>query len=284
MNEPSARLSRRARIWIRLVVSPLLLAVVIGVLWLHHATGRTLPTDLLLVVLGAAGAYELARLQRGAGRDVAIGVAVLASGLLCGVGLAGTGDRMELRVAVLAAVLVLLLLLHLGDTRGAAADRIAATLVPILYVGLLLSLLRELGDGPTGARTYAWVVLSAKASDIAGWVVGVPFGRHKMIPSVSPGKSWEGAVAGLAASAAVAVWLPGLLDLPAAAWSTLRLALFGLALGAAAILAGVTWSAWKRRLGAKDSSHLIPEIGGVLDLVDSILLAGPVAWAWFRLG
>jgi phosphatidate cytidylyltransferase len=86
------------------------------------------------------------------------------------------------------------------------------------------------------------------------------------------------------ASAAVAAWLPGVLDLSVAAWGTVRLALFGLTVGGASILAGVVWSGWKRRLGTKDSSALIPEIGGVMDLIDSMLLAGPAAWAWIRFG
>jgi phosphatidate cytidylyltransferase len=282
-----AGLSKRARIWIRLTVAPLLLLILLGVLWLHDGTGRPLATDVLLLVLGAAGAYEVARLFAQAGRAIVPWVATLAGGLLAGVGLLGGADaalRMELRVVILAAALVLLLVLHLKDTRPIAVDRIANTFVPILYVGLLLSFTRELGDGAQGARMYAWVALTAKASDMAGWIVGVPFGRHKMIPSVSPGKSWEGFAAGLVASAAVAAWLPGLLDLPVAAWGAPRLALLGLAIGGASILAGVTWSGWKRRLGTKDSSPLIPEIGGVMDLVDSMLLAAPVAWAWLRLG
>ena len=285
-SEPGPGLSKRARITIRLTVAPLLLAVLIGVLWLHDHMGRSLPTDILLLVFGLGGAYEVVRLFQQADRAIVRWIAVVASGLLAGVGLFGldASGRMELRVLVLAAALIVLLVVHLKDTRPIAVERIANTFVPILFVGLLLSFTRELGDGGYGARMYAWVAISAKASDIAGWVVGVPFGKHKMIPSVSPGKSWEGFVAGLVASAAVAAWLPGLLHLPVASWGAVRLALFGLAVGGASILAGVMWSGWKRRLGTKDSSPLIPEIGGVMDLVDSMLLAGPVAWAWIRLG
>lgn len=284
--EAGAGLSRRARIGIRLTVAPLLLVLLLGVLWLHDHTGKSLPTDLLLLVLGVGGAVEVARLFERAGRGIVVAVVGAASALLAGIGLSGFGPagRMEWRVVVLAATLVILLVLHLRDTRPAAVDRIADTLVPVLFVGLLLSFTRELGDGAQGARRYAWVALSAKASDMAGWLVGVPFGRHKMIPSVSPGKSWEGFAAGLVASAAVAVWLPGPLGLDVQAWGAMRLALFGLAVGGASILAGVAWSGWKRRLGTKDSSALIPEIGGVMDLIDSMLLAGPVAWAWIRLG
>ena len=60
--------------------------------------------------------------------------------------------------------------------------------------------------------------------------------------------------------------------------------LFGLVLGGASVRAGLMHSGWKRRVGVKDSGSLIPEIGGVLDMVDSMLLAVPAAWLWFRLG
>lgn len=284
--KPAEGLSKRARITIRLTVAPVLLAVLLGILWLHDRTGNAVYTDVLLLLLGLGGALEVARLFERSGRPIVTWLAAAASVLLAGVGLSGldAAPRMELRVVVITVALVTLLVIHLKDTRPVAVERIANTFVPILFVGLLLSFTRELGDGAEGARMYAWVAVSAKASDIAGWVVGVPFGKHKMIPSVSPGKSWEGFAAGLVASAAVAAWLPGLLDLSVASWGSLRLALFGLAVGGASILAGVMWSGWKRRLGTKDSSDLIPEIGGVMDLIDSMLLAGPVAWAWIRLG
>ena len=113
--------------------------------------------------------------------------------------------------------------------------------------------------------------------------MGKPFGKHKMIPSVSPGKSWEGTVAGLVASALVGVFLPGPLGLSAAAWDVSARAAFGFLLGIASILAGVTWSGWKRRLGAKDSSALVPGLGGVMDMIDSLLLAGPAAVLFYVL-
>jgi phosphatidate cytidylyltransferase len=267
----------------RLVVAPLVLAVVAGVFVLHALTGSAVGTQIVLALFAAAAGAEMALLLRRSGRagdpaQAAVGCALLAAvGLFADLGLA---DTMTSRAVVLALMVLLVLIGHLRDTRPEALEDIAFRLVPLVYVGLLFSFLAEFTDD---WRLVAWIVLSAKASDMAGWAVGVPWGRHKMMPSVSPGKSWEGTAGGLLASALVAVALPPLLgSMPqAGAWP--RRALFGLLLGAASILAGLIWSGWKRRLRAKDSSALIPEMGGVMDMLDSLLLAGPVAYAWSRI-
>ncbi|MHC5009581.1 MAG: phosphatidate cytidylyltransferase [Planctomycetota bacterium] len=282
-----ARENTRA-VWIRLIGSPLILAFVLGVLILHDRTGSFLPTDLLLFVLGAGAGLELALLLRQADRPNWPWVAALGCGLLAGIGLLAPEDpvlRMELRGLVLAATVVLILCLHFQDTRPAAVEQIAYTFVPLLFIGILFTWTREVaGSGEDAARVLLWFMVTAKASDMGGWIVGKPFGRHKLIPRVSPGKSWEGLAGGLTASVLGAIFLPSVLEIFSADWSVFRRALFGLAVGGGAVVAGIMHSAWKRRLGAKDSSHLLPEIGGVLDMVDSLLLAGPVAYLWLRLG
>lgn len=194
------------------------------------------------------------------------------------------GLRMELRVLMVVLGLLLLLVVYLRDVRPQAVTSIALTFLPMVYVGLALGLGREVGDGQHLARWLVYIVVVAKASDIGGWLAGKPFGRHKLIPTVSPGKSWEGLAGGLLLSVLAALFVPAWLGLSAAEWSPMRRTLFGLLLGLASVLAGITHSGWKRRLDAKDSSQLIPEIGGVLDLIDSMLFAGPAAWLWFRLG
>jgi phosphatidate cytidylyltransferase len=212
--------------------------------------------------------------------------AVVASGLVCGVGLLAPHDaalRGELRVLIPLALLLGGLVVRMGDLRGEATVGAALTLLPVAFVGVPFGLVREIGDEASLARWIAYVVVVAKASDIGGWLVGKPFGRHKLLPSVSPGKSWEGLAGGLGLSVLAAVLLPAPLSI-AAEWSGARRVAFGLVLGGASVLAGLLHSAFKRRVGTKDSGRLIPEIGGVLDIVDSMLLAAPAAWLWFRLG
>jgi phosphatidate cytidylyltransferase len=268
---------------VRLVVAPLVLAAAVAGAWSQVATGSALGIDLLLLVLGGAAGFELARLLLPAGSAFETGLAALACAALGGVGILGgetEAGRHLARLAVVAGALLALLGKAWRDVAPEAADRIARALVPLLYVGLLFSFVREVAAGEDGGRRLAWVILVSKASDIAGWLVGKPFGRHKLVPTVSPGKSWEGLAGGLLGSALVAVLLAAPLGVPEASWSVAERAVFGLALGGASVLAGITQSAWKRRAQVKDSSRLIPEMGGVLDMIDSLLLAGPLAWLW----
>ena len=270
----------------RLIATPIVLGVIAGVFVLHELTGSAVGTHLMLALFGALAGAEMALLLRDSGRPANPAQAGLGCALLCSVGLFEIVglveyDLMGARIAVLFLLLLFVLGQHVFDLRGPAVESIALRFVPWLYVGLGFSFLVQFAYD---WREIAVVVLAAKASDMAGWAIGVPFGKHKMIPSVSPGKSWEGTAAGLLASALVAIFLPlalggGYPD--GHGW--LERALFGLLLGAASVAAGITWSGWKRRLGAKDSSALIPEMGGILDMVDSLLLAGPAAYAWFHI-
>lgn len=278
---------RKAEIRARLVMAPFVLLVIGGMLWYQETSGNTVGTNIVLALLAAVGGAELAVLFRAAGLrgspvQAAVGCGLLcAVGLLASVGLPGLDVAVAARIALIALMLMWILLEFLTDTRKEAAVIMACRMVPVLYVGLFFSSLVYFVGLPHGALWVAWIVLTAKASDMAGWVIGLPFGKHKMIPSVSPGKSWEGTIAGLIASALVGILLPGPLGLAASAWPVWARAVFGLLLGATSILAGVTWSGWKRRLGAKDSSALIPGLGGVMDMIDSLLLAGPTAFLLF---
>ncbi len=265
----------------RLIGSAIVLAVIGGVLAIQAFTGSAIGTHLVLAAFGAVAGAEVALLFRAAGHRVNLMQAGISCGLLCAVGLVGDwrGDYMTARVLVLLGLLLWALFEHLRDMRPEALTEIAFRLVPVLYIGFLLSFMADFaGDW----RLILWIVLTAKVSDMAGWAIGKPFGKHKMIPTVSPGKSWEGTIAGLVASAIAATLLPiplGLFDGRPYPWATLPI--FGLLLAAASIFAGITWSGWKRRLAAKDSSKLIPHMGGVTDMVDSLLLAGPAAHMWF---
>ena len=270
---------------IRLIAAPLVLLFLGAILWWHDHSGNPIGTDLLIVLFGAGAGIEMASLLSKSGRPVSSLFAGIACGALCGVGIVAPDSasaRHDWRVWLLIASFVFLLMRHLLDTRPEAVERIAHAMLPVLYVGVLLSLARELMIEPLAARRLAWVVLVAKASDIGGWVVGKAIGKHKMVPSVSPGKSWEGTAGGIAFSVVVAVFGPQLVGLPEAAWSGIERVGFGVLLATVSILAGVTQSGWKRRTGVKDSSTLIPEMGGLLDMADSILFAAPTAVLWYR--
>jgi phosphatidate cytidylyltransferase len=279
--------ARRNGLLVRLTVAPAILVALCALLWWHDATGTSAPTDAVLALLAAGAAYEMGATLARAGRPVPLPLVVLACAALGALGLLHPDDpaaRGVARSLVLAGAAIAAFAGHLRAVRPGDLDRLTASLLPVVFVGYLFSLLREVGDGPLGARQLALVMVASKASDIGGWVVGKTMGRHKMIPSVSPGKTWEGTAGGIALSVAAAVGLHAAIGpLPALAVSPGEAAVLGGLLGLASVVAGLAHSAFKRRCAVKDSSALLPEMGGLLDMIDSFLFAAPVAWAWFLL-
>ncbi len=167
-------------------------------------------------------------------------------------------------------------------------EAISTTLFGILYIWFLASFLvkiRHLGsDGILGSegwnRTGTGLLIScltvSKIADAGGYFLGRKIGRHKMIPRISPNKSYEGLVAGLALSvgAAYALWAQGLLPF-GQVWAV---AAFGLLVGGMGTMGDLAESLLKRGSGRKDTANLVPGFGGVLDVYDSLLLSAPVAY------
>lgn len=284
MADEAPRVSRKKGLLVRLTVAPAVMAFLFGVLAWHASTGHAYGTDVVLVLFAAGAAYEVAAMTAKAGRPAHLAIAVAFAGALAGLGLfapASPALRSVLRSLFLAGAVLAVFVRHLRTPQPGDLDRLLATVFPVVFVGYLFGLLRELGDGSDGAKRILFVTFASKASDIGGWVVGKTLGRHKMIPSVSPGKTWEGTAGGLAFSAAAAAGVLAIVGpLPGFVTGTAEALLLGLCLGAASIFAGLTQSALKRRCGVKDSSALLPEMGGLLDMIDSILLAAPVALLW----
>jgi phosphatidate cytidylyltransferase len=123
-------------------------------------------------------------------------------------------------------------------------------------------------DSKVGQITFLWLLGAVWATDIFAFVAGRSFGGRKLAPSISPGKTWSGLAGGVAAAALVSVAFVGWV---AADW--LELAVWGGLIAVAAQAGDLLESAMKRRFGLKDSSHLIPGHGGILDRVDGLLAA-----------
>ncbi len=117
-------------------------------------------------------------------------------------------------------------------------------------------------------------IAAAKLGDAGAWFVGRTWGRHKLAPRISPKKTIEGALGGLGASVATTLVVAGLFGLGGFGFWVL----FGLLVGATAQLGDLVESALKRSADVKDSSALMPQFGGVLDVVDSLIVSGPVAF------
>lgn len=191
----------------------------------------------------------------------------------------------------------------LGEMRryrkaGGTVVNIALAVFTIAYVGLSLSFfaaLRLYKDNATGLAAMLSLAIIVKAADTGAYAVGRAIGRHKLTPILSPGKTIEGAVGGIVTACLVS-WLcfaylfPWLFPVGDAAsvganslsttpwWGTL---VYGILLAIAGLVGDLAESLLKRDVGRKDSSTWLPGLGGVLDILDSLLFAAPVAClAW----
>ncbi|MFA6568761.1 MAG: phosphatidate cytidylyltransferase [Victivallales bacterium] len=152
-------------------------------------------------------------------------------------------------------------------------------------------LLYMMGDGygsREGRMLLLFLIAVTKSGDIGAYLVGMsssklmPGGNHKIIPSISPKKSWEGTVGGLVFSIAVAIMLSGMI--PFSYHFTLTDAVFaGIILFAGGFAGDLAESALKRTAGVKDSGKIIPGIGGVLDLLDSLIINAPLFFFFLML-
>jgi phosphatidate cytidylyltransferase len=175
----------------------------------------------------------------------------------------------------------------------------SASIFCLLYTGLTLIALPTLREQANGPSLVVFLLFVVWAGDTAAYYAGRAWGRHKMAPSLSPGKTWEGAIASVAGSVLVAAalvalatvmqepsnsavlsWLErvfpsAVLAYPDEIWYWLGLAAI---INVAGQVGDLAESALKRSAGVKDSGNLLPGHGGVLDRIDALLLAGPVLW------
>jgi phosphatidate cytidylyltransferase len=150
----------------------------------------------------------------------------------------------------------------------------AAALAGVLaLVPAWIALMRFRLDFAHGAEWVLFALVLVQVADIGAFFVGRRFGRHRLAPNVSPGKTWEGAVGGLIASTLVAILGSARFDVPLAQFLPLCLVVV-----AFSIVGDLTESLLKRFAGLKDSGRLFPGHGGVMDRIDSVTAAAPLLY------
>ena len=263
MAGPGNTPSREGR---RRLATALFLLPGLGLIWY----GGT-PAAVLVLLAGAVMLAE-ALAVAGIGRGSARGAAILALGLfpaLLGLALPYLAAPPHAGLIVMA--VCGLGLIALGRSRSMSALLVAVMLALAGGVGLALSD----GDVP-------WLVLVAvviAAADVAAYYFGKRIGGPKLAPSISPSKTWSGALAGLAGGSLAAVVLGGLFALPA-----LPMAVAGLVVADLSIGGDLLESMFKRAFGVKDAGSILPGHGGLLDRFDGYLLALPAAYLAVGLG
>lgn len=257
---------------IRVLSALVLLPIVVAVIWFLPPAGTLLIAEIAAVLafieyVGLAAVHG-ARVPRAvAGTGVA---AVCAA-----IGLA----YVPLDVVLISAVIAVgAIAVGSGQPGPGVLRDVAASLFPLLYIGLPLGAIaavRTIG----GREAVLLLLATLVVSDTAQYYTGRAIGRTKLAPTISPGKTREGAIGGvvfgtlamtLGAMRVFPSARPGLLLLPAAMVVTLG------------IVGDLFESLLKRSAGVKDSSHLIPGHGGMLDRIDSWLFAGPAYYLFVR--
>lgn len=181
---------------------------------------------------------------------------------------------------------------------GREITTIAAEILIVVYAGVLLVMATQLRmltkPGPYGSPlpmagyfALGALVIAAKTGDIGAYTFGRLIGGPKMTPKLSPGKTWAGGAGHLLASGLCSVvwlcWLGPSVSNQWSAWSILHATIFGVVVGFAGLMGDLFESLIKRDVGVKDAPALLPGFGGLLDLMDSLLLAGPVAGVMWHL-
>jgi phosphatidate cytidylyltransferase len=164
---------------------------------------------------------------------------------------------------------------------------VGATLLGILYLGLSMHMLQLLvlnhtaDDYYRGTQLLLLFIAAVKLGDTAAYFGGRALGKHKMSPRISPGKSWEGfACSFIGAIGGSYIFCAGLVyfsdQSPFSGWW--QPAVWGLILGPLGVLGDLAESAMKRDAAVKDSGASVPGFGGVLDILDAVILGAPVAY------
>jgi phosphatidate cytidylyltransferase len=187
----------------------------------------------------------------------------------------------ELLFIVIGFLLILFMQFARQDNKNAILG-LSTTLFGVLYVSWFFSFLvkiRLLLPGMEGIKLLGFILLVTKSGDIGALLVGSSMGKHPLIPKVSPNKSTEGTIGGILVSSLMAIsfhsFLPVELHLPM--W---QIALMGMFFGSLGQLGDLSESLIKRDCGVKDSGKLLPGLGGVLDMIDSLLFSAPAFYLY----
>lgn len=251
----------------------------------------------LLAVLALLALWEFYRMLEGDG----IGVFTL-TGLVCAallmvggfVIMRDRGPENAYDFELLILVLFLMVIFGRQMFRGAGRDPLRAmsyTVFGLLYIPWLFSFITKIiyltpraADGSTTGQYYVlFLLVVTKFSDMGAYLFGSLFGRHPFAPHISPNKTWEGFFGALATSLLASYWVYALMPGKLSAFRFDDVTLLGLLIGLAAVIGDLAESIVKRGAHTKDSSHLLPGIGGTLDLIDSLLFTAPLLFFYMRL-
>jgi phosphatidate cytidylyltransferase len=282
-----------SRFYRRLISAIVMWAVALGVIF----SGNEIVFLFFIVAVGMAGLWEYFRMVEQSGIRC-----FTALGLVCGAA-SFVGSFLALRTNSQTAAydfenIVLLVFLFAVIARQmfrptakhAPLESMAYTLFGLLYVAWLYNFITKIlfviprtPQGATMGQFYVlYLIAVTKFSDAGAYVVGSRIGRHQLIPHISPSKTWEGFCGSLIFSVAASCLLIFLMPKHLAWLNFFHGMILGLLIGVAAVIGDLGESIVKRSTGVKDSGTLLPGIGGMLDLIDSLLFTAPLTFFYLR--
>lgn len=286
----------KGRVFLRRLISSVVLwTVVIGAMFSGNkplSNGVFLVIMLALAGLGSAEFYGLVE-KRGLvcfkGWGVFGGLLLIASTFCYLSGLLGVQSAPAKANDFETSLLILLVLglcvrqfVSRSNTAGILA--ISTTLFGLMYVPWLLNFIQKIQFFPGANGTYYvfYFIVVTKFSDTGAYAVGSLIGRHKMIPRISPGKTWEGFGGAVAVSTLASLLFAGLAGPRLTGMNPAHAVVLGVVLSTTAVIGDLIESLFKREAGVKDSGRSFPGIGGILDLLDSLLFNAPIMYLYLR--
>jgi phosphatidate cytidylyltransferase len=294
---PPVKLSKGAIFFRRLFSFVVLWTVVIGSLFSGHKALSDYVFLLIILLLAVSGLMEFYGMARKlnyacySGLGVVGGVLMILFTFYCisgEFGAAVTPSRMNDRETIFIIIFVLGLCVRQFMSRSVSTGIIAisTTLFGMMYVPWLLNFIQKINffgqAGVEGPYYVLYFVLVTKFSDCGAYAVGSLIGRHKMIPRISPGKTWEGFGGAIVVSTAASVIFARVAGHHLAGMTLLHSIILGIILSIAAVVGDLIESLFKREAGLKDSGSMFPGIGGILDLLDSLLFNAPIMYLYLR--
>lgn len=242
-----------------------------------------------LMIVGVVATRELVRLFPAAMRPrewVAIGGTCLILGSSFAGAALADGSRLRMEYLFVAMFLIAFLVeMFLFTEPNHAVPRLALTAFVFVYLGVLgsfIAQIRWLGDPVRTGYMLAATMFVPKWCDIGAFFTGTFLGRTKMTPHLSPKKTWEGFAGGLLLAVIGALIVNHLSDV--FKHGMVEAVAFGLTMAVVGVLGDLAESLIKRDCQTKDAAQSIPGFGGLLDVIDSVLFAAPVAFVWFKIG
>lgn len=299
MSEPASVSPSKVQVFLRRLVSTVILwAIVLTAMFSDNRLISNGVFVLLIAGLALAGLIEFYGLAEKRGlacfkvTGIIGGLLLMVGTFLNVTGHIGTANGSPARVNDFETSFLILFVLGLcvrqfvSKTNTAGLTAISTTLFGLMYVPWLLNFIQKINFFPVlggdGKFYVLYFILVTKFSDTGAYIVGSLIGRHKMIPRISPGKTWEGFAGAIVFSTGASLVFAHYFGAHLLGMRTLHAVILGVILSSTAVVGDLIESLFKREAGVKDSGKLFPGIGGILDLLDSLLFNAPIMYLYLR--